>query len=218
MQIQSNSDQWSVCDAGYEIYEESALAFVDKVTTDVLANPGPPLRCIRARSLAPDRMRQYTPHSGLYLQFAALDTTEERVEAACLDFASRFGLLGISPRRSSEPIRRWIQAVGLMQMNILRAISAPHLCEGMEFSHIRARLVPDGGRLVWRMTADSLLEMMSLQFADALARGVAIRECKYCGRWFEAGGEGRRIDAQFCSRAHKVAFHDGLKMQRRKGE
>jgi hypothetical protein len=51
-------------------------------------------------------------------------------------------------------------------------------------------------------------------------RGVAVRRCLRCGQSFQVGvGTGRRLDAKFCSEAHKIVFHSLARAERaaRKG-
>ena len=61
---------------------------------------------------------------------------------------------------------------------------------------------------VWKFRPSTLIDGLWLQFAQVVTRGVRIRACKHCADLFEAGlGTGRRLDAQFCSDEHRIAFN-----------
>jgi hypothetical protein len=54
----------------------------------------------------------------------------------------------------------------------------------------------------------SLLNALWFEAGEFLTRDAQVRECMYCGGWFETGpGIGRRADAKFCSDEHRIAFN-----------
>jgi len=79
------------------------------------------------------------------------------------------------------------------------------------------KLVPLGVSLIWNPATQKfefefkpkdLLNALWFQLAQTLAGGCEIHACKHCGEWFPAGpGTPRRIDAEFCSKTHKTAWH-----------
>jgi hypothetical protein len=81
----------------------------------------------------------------------------------------------------------------------------------------RIQLLPDAKRgLQLEITAETLLSALWWQLARKLSGEAKIRECRHCEKWFEVGaGSGRRADAQFCCREHKVRF---FSFERSRGE
>ena len=144
-------------------------------------------------------------HKTLYGDFAKLDGSGK----SCIEFASRFGLLGLG-NTGGEPLVMWQEAITWMTRVIELSQSDPKALEGYQIAPLRGSLVqgPPNGRLALRFGPDSLLHGMQLQFAQAVSSGLTIKECRLCGKWFEAGGDLRRRDAQFCSKEHKIAFHN----------
>jgi hypothetical protein len=69
-----------------------------------------------------------------------------------------------------------------------------------------------GPELVWmqvRNRAQTLLDAIWLQLADALSVNAEIHRCLQCEMWFPAGrGFGRRQDAKFCSAEHQILFNN----------
>lgn len=71
-------------------------------------------------------------------------------------------------------------------------------------------------RFVLSLRPKSLIGGMWIQFARDLTQGARLPVCRHCGRIFPAGpGTGRRLDAEFCSKEHQVAFNS-LERTRRK--
>ena len=63
--------------------------------------------------------------------------------------------------------------------------------------------------------AETLLNGMLLQLAQRVSGQTNFRACNLCGVPFEVGpGTGRRGDATFCSREHKVQFHSGQRTKK----
>lgn len=68
----------------------------------------------------------------------------------------------------------------------------------------------------WSFRPNTLLDVLWLQFGQAITRGAQLRACHHCGLWFETGtGTGRRADAKFCSDEHRIAFNS---LKRTRGE
>ncbi len=73
---------------------------------------------------------------------------------------------------------------------------------------VRLALDPDWGTPRLRLTPRCLLDALWVQLGQALSGGAAFRQCQHCGRLFESGGAaGKRSDAKFCCKEHKIAFH-----------
>jgi hypothetical protein len=77
-------------------------------------------------------------------------------------------------------------------------------------------LVPDPARGVrLRFTTDTLVGAMFWQLGLKLSGATTFRECRQCGKPFEAGpGMELRADSTFCCAEHSVLFHS---RRRRKG-
>jgi hypothetical protein len=69
-------------------------------------------------------------------------------------------------------------------------------------------LVPDPARGVRiQLTADGLMAALWWQLCEKLSGNTHFRECIFCKQLFEAGaGTGRRSDAEFCCKEHKVRY------------
>src|SRR3954466_5503049 len=68
------------------------------------------------------------------------------------------------------------------------------------------------GGIRMRFVPRCLLDALWLQLGHVLQRGSehrgTFRECQHCGDVFEVGpGTPRRLDAKFCSDAHRIAFN-----------
>ena len=70
-------------------------------------------------------------------------------------------------------------------------------------------LVPDPARGVrLRFTTDTLVRAMHWQLGLKLSGATIFRECRQCGKPFEAGpGTDLRADSTFCCPEHSVLFH-----------
>jgi hypothetical protein len=85
------------------------------------------------------------------------------------------------------------------------------------FAEMEVTLELDAGSddLKVRLSPTSLLDALWLQAVQHLSSGATVRQCQHCSQWFEVGpGTGRRLDAKFCSDAHRVAFNS---LKRTKG-
>ena len=151
-------------------------------------------------------------HRTLYLDFAKLDGTDQ----SCLEFANRFGLLGLNPKGRGEPLVLWQDCIIGLAKAIELSQSDRRALEGYRILPLQGALRPSppDGRLVFRLSPDSLMHAMQLQFVHAISSGLTIKECRLCGKWFEAGGDLRRRDAQFCSKECKVSFFN---LEKRRG-
>jgi hypothetical protein len=67
----------------------------------------------------------------------------------------------------------------------------------------------DGHRLAFRPI--NLAQAIKIFWATTIATGGALRPCKQCGEFFEAGGESRRADAKFCSDDCRHRFNNDRK-------
>ena len=151
-------------------------------------------------------------HRTLYLEFAKLDGTDQ----SCLEFANRFGLLGLNPKGRGEALVLWQDAIIGLAKAIELSQSDRRALEGYWILPLQGALRPSppDGRLVFRLSPGSLMHAMQLQFVHAISSGLTIKVCRLCGDWFEAGGDLRRRDAQFCSKEHKVNYFN---LEKRRG-
>ena len=198
---------WPVCDAGYRLkpprkttYPPGHVTILEKTGRELDASP----RIVpKTKGERHDQPLEY--HETLYGEFAKLDGSEK----SCIDFANRYGLLGL-PTKGGEALVEWQDAITWMAQVVELSRSDPMALAGYQIAPLHGELNPGppDGRLILRFRPTSLLHGMQLQFAQAISSGLAIKECRLCGNWFEAGGDRRRRDAQFCSKEHKIAFHN----------
>src|SRR5262249_18865371 len=57
----------------------------------------------------------------------------------------------------------------------------------------------------WALRCQNLAQWWRLTASEDVRRGRPMRRCRHCGTWFSLGRT--RIDAGFCSPAHRSAFH-----------
>ena len=161
-------------------------------------------------------------YDDLYLRLAQL----ERAPEGILDFANFFGPLGAhEPKellRGHGPKKKdtaldWIGAIDqmawLVQLMQTKNFSALTNHE-VPVSKMMLVQTPPDGVLRARPCPQSLLHGMQLQFTLAVSGDYVVKTCRMCKRWFEAGGERRRRDAEFCSKEHKVDYHNLKKAEK----
>ena len=211
---------WPVCDAGYKLTKPKPVPRTEGrgLQFGLLKFPS----ATRALGLEPSPEYEASPrivpkgkgerlhrplefHKTLYADFAKLDGSGD----SCVEFANRFGLLW-QAFKGGEPLIMWRNAIAQMAKVIELSQSDSTALAGYRMAPLHGTLVPSppDGKLTLRFGPHSLLHGMQLQFAQAVSSGLAIKECRQCGKWFEAGGDERRRDAQFCSKDHKIAFHN----------
>ncbi len=211
---------WPVCDAGYRlappktalrpkgqrrgrrpIYPPAEDTLLHQAGRRIDASPR-----IVAKSKAKRLHRPLEFHKTLYVDFAGLDGSPE----ACLEFASRFGLLGFGSMDPGEALVLWQDAIAGMSRNIKLSQTDRSALEGYRITPLHGALTPSppDGRLIFRFRPNSLLHGMQLQFVQAVSSGLDIKQCGHCGKLFEAGGDQRRRDALFCSKECKINFHN----------
>ncbi len=206
--------EWPVCDAGYRL-RRPRIALAPKGRHETLLEKVPreddALRIV-AKGKGERLHRPLEIHPTLYLEFAKLDGTDQ----SCLEFANRFGLLGLNPKGRGEAWVLWQDAIISLAKAIELSQSDRRALEGYRILplHGALRPSPPDGRLVFRLSPSSLLHAMHLQFVHAISSGLTIKVCRLCGKWFEAGGDLRRRDAQFCSKEHKVNYFN---LEKRRG-
>jgi hypothetical protein len=173
-----------------------------------------------------ERRQPFAYQKMLYADFAGLAETP----AACLDFASKFGLLGLtrhpgidaavrSKAGEGESLLTWYGLIRTMraQMELWQDDPRKLVAEGprdLTVNDIAARLVPGGrgkGPLL-SLLPTTLYGAMELQLALAVSAGAELRGCRNCGTLFEAGGESERNrKAQFCSDRCRMEHHYNLR-------
>jgi hypothetical protein len=149
----------------------------------------------------------------LYSVFASIKTRDD-----VLHFIEKFGSLTEGGAElgcgdsvpiileQAEMFRDWLSAQRGNRKRFVSRInkSLTPINEGLT-----ASLVADAqGEVHVRLTPLDLLGALWLQLALKVAGKETIRACLHCGHWFEAGaGSGRRLDAKFCSDAHRIEFN-----------
>src|SRR5215472_6002697 len=176
-------------------------------------DPDTPARVIR-RGGSLVTYRPFEDFGTLCMTFASIAKSEEGV----VDFISNFGPLTKSghDQQHGQPVPEVLECASVMWRLLKRSEKAPRALfelmgvSGRPLTNVEVRLVGDPGvnSLRLRLRPRSLLDALWLQLGLKLSGGGAIRECELCGGWFEAGpGTGRRLDAKFCSDAHRVTFN-----------
>jgi hypothetical protein len=73
---------------------------------------------------------------------------------------------------------------------------------------------PQEGKLVIRLSTNSLIGVLWLQFAKAIEGSKKYQQCQNCREWIEVGGNrSARSDKKFCSPSCKSAAHRRMKQQ-----
>ena len=205
--------EWPLCTEGYKSQRP-------KVKPPPAPRPKGPPETLLENELREDDTRRIKPkgkserlyrpfefHPTLYAEFAQLDGLLD----SCLGFANRFGLLGFPQSKGGEPLYDWQRAItGMADAIKLWQTDPLALKDRLTIGSLHGSLepVPPDGRLVFRLRPSSLHHGMQLQLVQAIGSGLTLKECEFCGRWFEAGGIHRRRDARFCSKEHKIDFHN----------
>jgi hypothetical protein len=137
-----------------------------------------------------------------------------------LGFVEKFGPLttaGLDKDRG-EPIEPMLEHAAAMRAFLdYAAGNKSRLIERIALEHggvplsgmtVRLTLDPATRKPRLQLTPRSLLDALWVQLGQTLSGSAVVRQCQHCGQWFEAGAAmGRRADAKFCSKAHKIAFH-----------
>ena len=194
---------WSRCKAGYGLERREGLPPDPSRTLlqDALAGPEERIVPLSAES---ESYRPLERFEALYGIFAKVQET-----GGALDFVRKFGLV-FSPKGDS--VDEILQSAKIMR-RVLAMRDKEQLAENIS----GLKLAPVGVSIVWdalsqkfqfQFTPRNLNDAMWFQLAQTIAGGCAISECRFCNAWFPAGpGTERRLDAEFCSKAHKIAFH-----------
>lgn len=200
---------WSRVNKGFRIEPAKAPASSRAPTIIGAGTPG---------RLVPlgDKAGPYRPleqFETLYAIFARVTNARELV-----DFANKFGPLTDDGYGHGDNVERILEDAGNMR-RLLTALSkdSDHartlrkagIARFSLGNPVDVAVVPDEdtGRIKLSFQPRSLLDGLWLQMASAISSGAAVRSCRLCGEWFEAGpGTDRRADAQFCSAEHKADY------------
>lgn len=209
--------EWPICTEGYKSQRPKVKRPTKERHETLLEKElrEDDTRRIKPKGKSERSHRPFEFHPTLYAEFAKLDGLLD----SCLGFANRFGLLGLPQSKGGEPLYDWQRAITGMADAIKLWQTDPHaLKDRLTIGSLRGSLepVPPDGRLVFRLRPSSLLHGMQLQLVRAISSGLTLKECEFCHEWFEAGGETRRRDARFCSKEHKIDFHNLEKRRARK--
>jgi hypothetical protein len=160
------------------------------------------------------RLETYRPlkvFPPLYREFAKVADP-----SSALAFVKKFG-----PMTNLGQKRDWGDDVNffLRQAKNMRHILAAY-SKGGGSGPVRLRdfeivLKFTDGRLRFQLVPRGLLEALWLQLGLTFLTGASVKTCLHCGQFFEAGpGTGRRLDATFCSDAHRVTFNSLARTRR----
>jgi hypothetical protein len=151
---------------------------------------------IKTKGVCLEQYRPLEEFPDLFAWFAKL-----RSQADAAKFIRTFGPLTIRGMQDGEG-----DSI-LIALGQARNIRDSHLHVGLAVSSLDAKLVADHNGFSLRVEPPDLLSALWLQFADATARGLAIR-CERCGALFATGPDaGRRRGAKFCSIECKSKHH-----------
>ncbi len=183
-----------------------------------------------------DNLRTYHPmerkHSALYQDFAKIDYTDRQ---AILDFATRYGLLGLPvqaqdmmvPGRSTAHIvvgeshLSWAREICAMR----RVVDQQHrsrkhpgfdslMNEHLQHVQLQMELKADTGKRRLNFAPTTLLSALWLQASLGVVGDTNVTQCKHCQRLFERsqgdryfGDRRGRSDREYCSDScRKMAY------------
>jgi len=188
------------------------------VPLGIMVLPGPEGKAHKALYVvgADDDLTPYRPleaYGSLFIEFAKLETPDD-----VLRFIQRYGALTEMGQRNrpGELVEGVLaHAAAMRRLLLFEETGRENKANLVDmqvnpFSELRVTLAfdPTTGALTERFIPSSLLDALWLQAVQKLRGGAVVRQCRHCGQPFEAGaGTGRRLDAVFCSEAHKIAFH-----------
>jgi hypothetical protein len=72
-----------------------------------------------------------------------------------------------------------------------------------------------GHELLWRHLPSSLLGVLWLQFAEAIAANRTFRQCHACNKWFEVAPQSARSDKLYCSNTCRIRAYRTRQSQAR---
>ena len=157
----------------------------------------------------------------IFREFVNTPPTPEGVKS----FVERWGQLGEGDPDGAEPV--WIAIDAIRTINRFVDVWAD-LGKASRRLNLEKHLGPDGlevGGLKFHITVDrrtggpriqavipNLLVALWLRLFELILSDNILRRCEYCGVSFTTGvGTGRRLDARFCSGAHRIAYHNKQK-------
>jgi hypothetical protein len=161
--------------------------------------------------------RPFEKVNGLFRVFASLARTKEGL----LDFVQRFGPLTPAGNVIGEDVQ-----AGLITGQLINSFlnSSPQqrvalLNDGDGIScanaHVFLAVNQVTGRPQLKFKVNDLAHALLLEFGQALANGEEVRQCAFCGEWFDAGPSAkRRRGTKFCSDEHRIAFNSQKRTKR----
>ena len=137
----------------------------------------------------------------------------DQLQKTVLEFAGAYGLLLLTSEEGKfEPLDLWQDLIDdLIALHKAFEKGQWRLSASkLDVANIRAALIPDpltrAPRLAFRPT--SLQGAIQLQMAHRVARGAMLKTCRQCGAYFEAGINGKRGDAKFCSEPCRYSYNN----------
>lgn len=208
--------EWHVDDAGYQLGEPRTSLNLQPFPT--IEDPDPAIikgktspTIIRKggteRMLKPLELRK-----ALFQDFAELDGSE----AACIDFAGKFGYLGFHHHRElGERLVDWRYEIQAMGDAIELSKRNPHLLIGHrgKLSVDLAFVAGEGGRPSMQIEPSTLIDALWVQFAATVSVGQVVRSCNSCGKWFPTGPGARRSKSRFCDDQCRSNYHNRRRMK-----
>jgi hypothetical protein len=209
--------EWYVDEKGYEAVPAQDLP------------EGVPESALQTASLSPGqgfdlkrkggRLRRYRPlveEPGLARWFAYL----KRRPPAYLDFANRFGFLGVGCTEHPD-VHEWREHSWWWDTHVRGFLGVVESIDaGDKFSiasifnhYVEPRMAvrietARAKRPILKVVPLNLIDWMWLQVAGELTAGTKYRECKWCSRWFPYGkGTGHRETKRFCSDPCRKAWN-----------
>jgi len=175
--------------------------------------------------------RPLESNPSLYAEFARLDGSEQ----SCLQFAQKYGLLGVDHYRDDlivdlykiHSLRYWRWAVAYIgrvidfcQLGVSNPAEALRQFGKQEFrlqGELELFLSTKSSKSPPSidMRCKQLLGAIELQAIRSIISGRRAMQCIECSTWFEIGGGARRSLAKFCSIRCKDSYHNRLKASTR---
>lgn len=154
--------------------------------------------------------RPFEKVNGLFRVFASLARTKEGL----LDFVQRFGPLTPAGNVIGEDVQSGLitgQLINLfLNSSPQQRVALLNDGEGISCANAHVFLAVNQvtGRPQLKFKVNDLAHALLLEFGQALANGEDVRQCAFCGEWFDAGPSAkRRRGTKFCSDAHRIAFN-----------
>lgn len=206
---------WIVNEGGYEISRANMPK--DSTIREMIFSD---YRAVDLIVPCKDKWKKYNPFEsglGIAKEFSCIPfdlKTKQIDESAAIQFANRYGLLGLnhSNGKGGEPLNEWADMI-ILFWEIFNLIDKNlHEAARTVFNNFgpkpQLKLSISTGDRKWlrslEITPTSLYGAMWIMVANAITKGTQLQECKMlgCGKWVPI-----RSNKKYCSDACKQSFY-----------